>query len=434
MFPSILVRLTHLTILLSTLVAGPDEVPDVREVLDEALEAANTDVGALRAIPRALARAGDVEAALRVARSMVTSASEVQEVAIAQAKAGDLKGALQTADSIGNDSVRNGTLAQLAGLQAERGDIRGARATVEKLSDPRNKRYALAPIASAQAKSGQIEAALETAKDIPDRGNFGLPDIALAQAKAGQLDAALREAATVQPDYYKAEVLAEIAELRVKAGDTVSAKRVLKQALETLGTNLSTRNHGSAATRIAVVQMKLGDRETARKTFAQARAAINERNLGRVIWEQAKAGDLEEALKIARSMNLAHGLLLIAGFQAESGDLPGALATAESIEYLEMRSTALALVAAAQRKAGLLVDAKVGFQRALEAAHNLAKPPPGIGDPTVRPVFEIAYQQAKCGDAQTAVEWARKEETSSRRSRALLGAALGMLDRKEAER
>lgn len=424
--------LTFGTILLVTSQVAADETPDVRKVLAEAIEQAKMDQfrgSNLKGIPELLARAGDVAGALDIAQSTIMVGEQVGRVAIAQAKAGDWNGAFRTVDSIGDDRFRERALGQLVGVQADQGDFQAARTTAEKLTDTNEKGFAIAQIASAQAKRGQIEGALETAKALPEKG-WVAHDIALAQAKAGQLDAALRTVADIRPDTYRAETLAQIAEHQVQSGDPVGTKRVLKQAEDTLGTNWSSRNHGLAGRKIAAVQMKLGDRDQARATFRKAMQATDEKNQRLVVWEQAKAGDVSEAIQTAKAMHLVGGLESIALVQAESGDFTGALATAELIGSAEIRSTALALVAAAQRKAGRLADAKIGFQRAVETAHQETAVWPN--DPTARAVYWIAYEQAKCGDAQTAVEWARKEQTSQRCSRALVGAAKGILDRKEA--
>jgi len=187
-----------------------------------------------------------------------------------------------------------------------------------------------------------------------------------------------------------------------------------------------------ALEKIATVQMKLGDRDMARKSFRQSLAATGEKNKRNVVLAQAKAGDVQEALQAARSLGLAQGLEYIAVVQAESGDLKGALATAESINLLEIRSAALAQVAAAQRAAGRMQDAKATFEKAVATAHSIVRR--SVDDPIARAVYSIAYYQAKSGDVRSTLEWARKEPPNFARCRALLGTAVGILDRTEAQR
>src|SRR5438128_1141400 len=126
--------------------AGAEEKPiDVREILREALEAAKalgTEEGlALDGIPSALARAGDVKAALEVAATMDGSHHELERIAITQAKARHIKGAVQTANSIVSVAGKDRALAQIAGVQADGGDLQGARKTSEPILDPGSKAW-----------------------------------------------------------------------------------------------------------------------------------------------------------------------------------------------------------------------------------------------------------------------------------------------------
>jgi tetratricopeptide (TPR) repeat protein len=232
----------------------------------------------------------------------------------------------------------------------------------------------------------------------------------------------------------KAYILGEVAGVRAAHGDGAGAERVIRRALEALGTDRETRAQGFALEKIATAQMKLGHRDAARKTFAKAIAAIDEKNRRIVVWAQAKAGDIEGALETARRLTggpRAQGLEFIAQVQATRGDYKGALATAQGIEYPEVRATALAQVASAQRAAGDLAGAAKTFAKAVQVAHTSV---PGLFDQAIaRPLYAVAYQQARSGDARTAWQWARREKSNFARARALLGVAEGMLDRQEAE-
>jgi hypothetical protein len=196
-------RLILAPVLVSTPAARAEVPPDVRGVLREALEA-STGAGLRRpldGLPSALARAGDVATALKIAREMNGNATVLEEIAVAQAGGGDLKGALESVDSFADGFGKARALAQVAGVQADRGDAKGARETAAKIADDGGLAWARALIASAQAKAGQSEAALETAKAIGDDAKRAylkvgaLRDIALSQARAGKLPAALRTVA-----------------------------------------------------------------------------------------------------------------------------------------------------------------------------------------------------------------------------------------------
>jgi tetratricopeptide (TPR) repeat protein len=232
--------------------------------------------------------------------------------------------------------------------------------------------------------------------------------------------------------YYRARVLAGIAVLRANGGDAADARRLVKQAGEALGTDARTTDHGFALAQIATVQMKLGDRDTARKTFRQALEATDDWNKILIIEAQAKAGEVQEAIHRAHSLKLEQGLESIAVVQSDAGDFQGALATVESIEHLEVRSTVFARVAAAQQAGGHASDAKRTFQKATETAHEIGRR--GINYAMARAVYTIAYCQPKSGQARTALDWARKERSDLQRYRALLGTAIGILDGKKAGR
>lgn len=427
-------------LLFAALAAIGEEPLHVRDVLQRALGAADaTEFSGvhLHGIPSALARAGDVEAALKAVKRMNPELGERERIAIAQAEAKDRAGAVQTANSIASDAGRGQALAQIAGVQADRGDTPAAFEIVKQITEPGAITWALSLIAKAQAKAGHIDAALETAKSIPDVTDLrvdALTEIALAQAKNASIDEALKTAAIVKSDVHRIILLASIAELLADQGKMDEAKAVLQKALAVPAPPRN-ESYGFALEKIAIVQMKLGDRQTARQTFREALELTYDKNQRNVVWAQAKAGDIEGALENGRTGRnggqIGQGLELIAAVQAQSRDFKGALVTAESIGSVETRSAALAKVAAAQRESGMPSEAAATFEKALETAQT------NLGDPREqvrrRALHTIAYEQAKSGDEKTAFNWAINEKDKYIQSRALLGIAEGMIARKEAE-
>jgi tetratricopeptide (TPR) repeat protein len=417
-----------------------EEPLTVSNVLQRALEAADASEFSrayLHGIPSALARAGDVRAALNVVERMSPEANERERIAIAQAKAKDRAGAIRIANSIASDIGRGRALAQIAGVEAERGDTPAALEIVKQIKNPGAITWAQALIATAQAKAGYIDAALETVQSIPDALADSkvdvLTEIALAQARNASIEEAIKTAAGIKTDVHRITLLARLAEFLADHGRMDEGKAVLQKALA-VERPARNESYGSALEKMATAQMKLGDRQTARKSFQEALELTNDKNLRVVVWAQAKAGDIEGALQNARAGRMGGqiggGLELIATVQAESGDLKAALASAESIESVEVRSTALAKVAAAQRKSGMPAEAAGTFQKALVTAQT------DLGDPRQqvrrRALYTIAYEQAKSGDEKSAYIWAMNEKDKYIQSRALLGIAEGMLARQEA--
>jgi RNA polymerase sigma factor (sigma-70 family) len=166
--------------------------------------------GALEAVARAQARAGDVKAAVRMAEGLkhqpLSRGGALEEIALAQAKAGDRAAAaeslrealrLQTS-TLAREGDRNSARARVAVLQARIGDVPGALAGADALRTVRDggaaaRDEARRGIAVEQVRAGDLPGALRTIEGIPDLGTrpYALMSLATAQAEKGDRAAAL---------------------------------------------------------------------------------------------------------------------------------------------------------------------------------------------------------------------------------------------------
>ncbi|MEX1095583.1 MAG: M56 family metallopeptidase, partial [Planctomycetales bacterium] len=466
--------------------------PGIREIVDEAIKATGTRSGLpallaragevraalelaermpkksdeLSAIAAAQARAGDRAGAIETAASIGDDSERNRafvRIAETVAERGDPTAVAEILPRITNPDGKAQVLFRIAELHAERGDVQGVVDTAVKVVDATSSAGIAAYnagrtpwdaamsavgasrtrtnvlVARAFVKAGKIDAALDTLGRIEDE-YLKFPvvlDIARIRAERGDLDAALQTAETIEAPIYKASVLASLAEFLFDRAKPAGAREVLDKALAVEvppGGGYAGYPNDAYASHVlqtaAVVQMKLGDRDAARKTFRKAVNSIIPQNRRLVIEAQAQAGDIEGALENARlHVRHAGGVAmqsyeLIAVVQAKAGDFDGALATAERSEAVATgaSATALAQVAAAQRAAGQFDEAAATFRRAVEIVPNRGG----------RALHMVAYHQAKAGDAKTAFEWARAEPDNAVRTAALRGVALGILERREA--
>jgi hypothetical protein len=415
--------------------APPADNLSARQVLDEALTAVDAaDIPMVQGgLIGTLARAGEVNEAIRIARAVRVRNDDMEAIAVAQGQAGDINGALQTARGIPNDHDKGRALAQLAGIQADRGEFKGAAETARAIADVSGRAWAQALIAEGQAKAGKIQVALDTVKTMnaPNIGSMkanALSAIALAQVRSGDVNAAV-QTAKLAPGMYGGLVLAQIADACADKGNATISEDLLRQALERVR-SADPRTRGFVLGVVASAQMKLGHRDAARKTFHQALEAIDLWNQRLIVQRQAQGGDVEGALENARRLSKvpqAQSLESIAIVQAQSGHFREALVTVQAIEPPEIRATALAQVAGEQKRAGDIAGATDTFEKAVRIAHLSA---PGLFDQVVaRPLYAIARSQARAGDAGTALQWARREKSDRVRASAFVGIAEGMLER-----
>jgi hypothetical protein len=265
-------------------------------------------------------------------------------IAYAFVKAGDLKQALEIAAKMGKEQDR--CLVEIASAQAEVGDIAGAALTANSIQQRDNKIYALNAIVDARVKTGDLTAARSTLNEVRrlvqnhQQGRIGkfrkqdVPDpqldqwragIAHTQLQLGDKTGALLTAATIESDLEKANALMQMGVNRISAGKSAEAWELLCAA--------------SSAAQSAAPPARGDWRPKDAKAYALCFIAC----------EQAKAGDIAEALRTANAIPLRQAmddaLAGIAPAQAKAGDLKGALETVARIRYESSKADALGSLA-----------------------------------------------------------------------------------------
>jgi hypothetical protein len=291
-----------------------------------------------------------------------------------------------------------------------------------------------------------VERALELAKEItyPYPQAMSFREIAAAFARAGDIERGLsvaRDIADTREFPIRCSevplALVEIARVQASAGDTVSAKKTLREAFDVVETsNKRDVGHADRVRHVAEAQAEIGDIEGI-KVSAQVIEGNNMDKalalvaLGRA---EAKAGEapaaqaaLREAMAVAANIGPLKNLINdtpaanadrafreIAVAQADTGDVKGALATASSRGSDDWRSETLAAIAPIQARTGDIPGA-LATVRSIPAA-----------TPAAEADAAIASFQARSGDSRAALDWATKLELPTARVFALIGIAEGL--------
>jgi hypothetical protein len=304
-------------------------------------------------------------------------------IAAAQAECGDGASARQTAGSIvvnaddpGNAQAetgwKNDAYAAIVGGQAECGDIDRARAAAAQFADADVKSLAYQYIAQDLAKTGRRSEAREFA------GRCGGVDraradgaIAVADAAAGNFDDAKAEATSLGDPSEQVQALTRIAELQAKAGDVNSARQTIELAK-------------SAAAQVP--------QWLARATYGAIAAAM--------VW----AGEVDDANAL-RKIDENYVVRKIAVAQADMGDISAARATIAQISDAAGLACANARVAVALWKAGHAADANDALDAVRYAASQI-----GDSSQAADAAGIIAAAQTQVGDASSAADWGRAQQ------------------------
>lgn len=429
----------------STPAAGPrTPTPDTsrRTVLRDAFRILNArpgppDVRTLVAIARAQARLGDRAAAL----ATLERASEAADGLPRDSRTGRTSAPYR----IG----RTDALVAIAYGHAEAGDpqpipaiLRRARADADRAGDENEVFLALKRIGDAQAWTGDQPAARETArtmlermaKDPSIRNSVTLMRVADLLALAGDLDGALGVADSVERGDEKREILAGIATPIGSALPswfdpprdrmTVAQRTLRLQVLRRI-----LRDYENPPLEVAIALTELGQGTEALPLIERLRETqlrrvppnpiVDDLSLARIASALAKAGQREAARKtFADALDRIRDVPgrdsrfeQFAYEQANSGEFEGALRTATMITPT-LRARIRIRIAGLQAKAGERADAKTTYRLALEDARAcLADPPKGrpqtlSGFPEywkARSLSEIATIQAGLGEFATAL-------------------------------
>lgn len=322
----------------------------------EAIESNATRSAAFRAIAESQAKGGEVEAA----RQSFTSA-----IAFAEAIDGAEK-RVRTLREIGDSAVNAGEMdlahhsfASAIAFTKATTEVslarQGLHAAIGFISadtvEAGTRAKLLREIAESQAKGGELEAAGQTfasamvsAQQIDDETNrlMTLWTIGESWVKAGESDA-LRRAFAVN----------------LMSVQDLSLRMTLDDALRAIADLLSEAQHFPDAFTTACV-MRLLFRDSTLKEIAKS---------------QAKSGDFNGSLTVARAINSqtnrCQALGEIAASEAKAGDFSSALVAAHTIDDKRCFAEALRAIAEEQANAGDVEAARRNFASAIDAAHAI---------------------------------------------------------------
>ena len=168
------------------------------------------------------------------------------EAVIQRALAGDLKGALEIVSQIPSKEMQENLLVSLSVFQAYKEGVKNARATAERLRRNDCRAFALEYIFLFQIQAGDLTGAASTIDSMPDSLKKGsaLTRLAAAQIKAGESEGVLALLSRARGYILQGEV-----------------NEIFSPA---------PRQRAQALGRVAIFQARLGERELAAKTFAEA--------------------------------------------------------------------------------------------------------------------------------------------------------------------
>jgi tetratricopeptide (TPR) repeat protein len=288
-------------------------------------------------------------------------------VAMAQAASGKmneahatLTEAVQFTKELNWDHERYEAFAAIASVENQWGNLLSARSYYSRalLSPPpietRSRPTALARIAKVQALDQDqdkdtaqaiFDTALQLAREIPDKDKdereFALESIATAQGEAGLVNQALETAESISDEGKRARSLVTVGWAQAQAGDQERGKATLTRALQMAA------NDDKALSLVAVGLYSIGEREVARETLAKAVENTLERlsqggvvldlfGLEPIAMRQAQVREFNDAVETARRMKddwvKWKTLGAIAAEQARAGEVSEALVTARMIE------------------------------------------------------------------------------------------------------
>lgn len=273
-------------------------------------------------------------------QAVMSEVDSLCQIAAAQTDMGEREAALATFEAAVVKVARTDwsdrsrreeeTLLKVIKAQAAAGEHDVARVTATRLINGIREWYIeltdldLQFIAVAQAYTNEVTTALETVQQIKTESlkAVGLQEIAVVQAEAGEFAAALIVAEAIGDEAVRTGALRRISGAQAEHGELAAARQTAE--------NLQHEARVESLTRIALAEADAGDRDSARATFANALSiALNLENYTRdsVLQELATA-------------------------QAQVGESPLALQTAQNVRSKTARSRVLHTIAVAQIEAG----------------------------------------------------------------------------------
>ena len=231
--------------------------------------------------------------------------------------------------------------------------IEAAGATV----DAHDRAAAFARIAEAQVEAGESEAARQSL-------SRALTDAAAIHESAFGREAVIMGLPEDEAGLARVEVLSDVSRVLATLGEEERAKATFLRATATAEAIESNRHRVQGLVKIATDQLAVGALMDARATFARADLANDAQyvpGLHRIVRIQAETGDVEGALATAEPIGVseerARALADIARVQAGTGDAAGALDTARRVEDPYFGMVAMHYIGTALAEAGDILAA-----------------------------------------------------------------------------
>jgi RNA polymerase sigma factor (sigma-70 family) len=354
------------------------------------------------------------EAAAAIHASAKPSAGVLEEIGAAQVKAGGKAAAqkifaevfslLKKWTEVAEPHQKAIALAILARAQHRSGDEAAATRSFAQATDvgrscknDNDRADALQLIARVQAECGDVAQARATARYVePDfyKGQV-LADVAIAQAKAGDVQGAIVQATALSDAFHRALFWLGLATWRADARNDKEAADALRRARQALEQMTEAAHQPSIMVQIALLEGRLDSPAAARKTYEAASALARRERVGLMTSESF--------------------LLQLAVVQANRGDRDGSKKTLEE-----------ALSALGKDGGPDVVAVRVALGE-WRSAHQAIHAAGWDENQKAEQLRRLAEAQAKSGDAAGAYAWATKETEPLVKAMALLGVAYGML-------
>jgi tetratricopeptide (TPR) repeat protein len=338
-----------------------------------------------------------------------------------QIRAGDFDGALQSIRGSAEGYRRDEELLHLAQALARHGNRQQGLAVLWLLSPGDNWQQVFARDA-VQLKwaeyliaCGDLGGAAKAVEEVESQGNrsAGLRYLGAAYSKSGDaihaaeyFTRAIDAAILCRTEYDRARSLWGTAESQLRVGAADEAKATLRRMVETIEYKDPSAKV-SALLESARVYAKAGDKEMARRLFAQAkeaRRAVNDLNryyvLEQIALAQVDVGFIDDAMQVASSERVLTAIVVA---QLKAGEVKRAIRTALSIEfYPESRDEALDKV----------VDHFITTRNLKSALATTAT----MSNPSNRAaaMLKVATAQAMFGDRKAAAATAARIQLVSR--------------------
>lgn len=282
-------------------------------------------------------------------------------------------------------------------------------AAVRKTPDARSRTYALIEIAAAQAEAGikdparQIFAEAVAAAQKIEKAEWrtqALNYISTEAAKAGLFAESLKIARGIEDVFHKAWAFNDLASAQAKAGLRDQARQTFAEAMVAA--------HGNAETRVVTAQIEAGFITEAIATTRKFDIPyVKVSILCRIVGEQAKAGQIEQARRICAEAIAAAAMIQdpnkkksalpeIVAAQTKVGLFADALATVQQVDNAKEKAYGLCGIAAAQTKARQTEQALQTCDKAIDIARKM-RVPQDDARPNVWTLCAVGSVQAKAG-------------------------------------